>query len=75
MRSGRLHEGVSQPMIENRGGKVSIPCRCKDVDAVETLSTVHLSEHLVDDSVGDSSRIVTTEGDPSVSSSLSTVEV
>lgn len=51
-------------------GRRSSPRRSKNVDAVETLSTVHLSEHLVDDSVGDSRRIVTTERERRVSLEL-----
>lgn len=39
-----------------------LPSSCKDIDTVKALGTVHLSEHLVDDTVCHSCRVVSTAG-------------
>lgn len=65
MRSGRLHigeksQGSGTERNRRKRGNRGKPRRSKDVNSIEALGSVHLGEHLVDYSVSDSCRVVTT---------------
>lgn len=45
-----LKKGENAPVHE--------PCRSQNVYSIQTLSTVHLSQHLIDDSIGYSSGVM-----------------